>query len=125
MADLVDSGNRYVAIKITVSEAAGDHEAEVLHIISALPRHAGQAHAIQLLDYFTLVGPNGSHCILVLELMGPNIPDVNEVCYNDERLPATIAKRSAYQILQAVDFLALHVIGHGGVLKSNRQSWIV
>lgn len=111
----MNSESRYVAIKISVSESADSHEVKVLQAISALPRqHPGQEYVAQLLDYFTVVGPNGAHSCLVLDLMGPNVPDFIESCHRDERLPAEIAKRSADQVLQGLDFLSRHKIGHGG-----------
>ena len=67
-----------------------------------------------MLDYFTLVGPNGTHDCLVLELLGPSVADVVESYYKDDRLPARLAKSFANQALQGLDFLARHGIGHGG-----------
>lgn len=111
----MNSESRYVAIKISISESADSHEVKVLQALSALPRqHPGQEYVAQLLDYFTVVGPNGAHNCLVLDLMGPNVPELIESCHRDERLPAEIAKRSAYQVLQGLDFLSRHKIGHGG-----------
>lgn len=67
-----------------------------------------------MLDHFTLVGPNGSHDCLVLELVGPNIADLVDVYCKDWRLPANLAKVFAKQALQGLDFLAVNDIVHGG-----------
>jgi serine/threonine-protein kinase SRPK3 len=68
----------------------------------------------KLLDHFTLVGPNGSHDCLALELVGPSAADVVELHCKDNRLPSKLAKVFAKQALQGVDFLAANDTGHGG-----------
>lgn len=99
-----------------MSEKSTSREVEVLQAISALPRedHPGRAHLVQMLDYFTVVGPNGENNCLVLELLGPSVPDVIDSFYPDERLPAALAKSTARQVLLGIDFLARYGIGHGG-----------
>jgi len=67
-----------------------------------------------MLDYFIIDGPNGTHSCVVLELLGPNVPDVLDYFYNKERLPAGLAKSIAYQTLLGIDFLQKNRIGHGG-----------
>lgn len=67
-----------------------------------------------MLDYFTLVGLNGTHDCLVLELLGPSVADVVASYCEDDRLPARLAKAFASQAMQGLDFLACHGIGHGG-----------
>ena len=90
-------------------------ELEVLRAISALPRHhPGRSHVNQMLDSFTLAGPNGTHDCLVLELLGPSVADIVELRCNDDRLPARLAKSFARQAMHGLDFLACHDIGHGG-----------
>lgn len=69
---------------------------------------------MQMLDHFEETGPNGTHDCLVLELLGPNVPDLIDSSYSDERLPARLAKSVARQALSGVDFLSIHQIGHGG-----------
>jgi hypothetical protein len=70
-----------------------------------------------MLDYFSVAGPNGTHDCLVLQLLGPNIPDAIETFFHDERLPATLAKSVARQVLLGLDFLSQNEIGHGGKSK--------
>jgi serine/threonine-protein kinase SRPK3 len=60
------------------------------------------------------VGPNGRHHCLVLQLLGPSVPDVVLDAYEDDRLPAPIAKSVVRQVLEGLDFLAKLKIGHGG-----------
>lgn len=69
-----------------------------------------------------MVGPNGTHDCLVLELVGPSVADVVASHYRDDRLPAKLAKVFANQALQGLDFLASHDIGHGG--KLIRHPWM-
>lgn len=89
--------------------------------MSALPRHhPGWSHVNQMLDFFTLAGPNGTHDCLVLELLGPSVADIVELYCKDDRLSASLAKSFASQAMQGLDFLACHDIGHGG--KSTRHT---
>ncbi|CAF3592419.1 unnamed protein product [Fusarium graminearum] len=113
--------NSYVAVKVKVSEAKDTRELDVLQAISALPKHhPGSSHANQMLDHFTLGGPNGSHECLVLELVGPSVSDAIEFYCNIHRLPAKVAKSFAKQALRGLDFLVANDIAHGAVpdLKS-------
>ncbi|TRX97280.1 hypothetical protein FHL15_002074 [Xylaria flabelliformis] len=96
-------------------------ETEVLRLISSLASdtHAGREHIVQLLDGFSIDGPNGKHQCLVLDLLGPSIPDIIDLHYRDERLPAQVAKSIAHQVLIGVDFLAQLKIGHGDIHARN------
>ncbi|UZP43044.1 hypothetical protein NXS19_010860 [Fusarium pseudograminearum] len=110
----------YVAVKVKVSEAKDTRELEVLQALSALPKHhPGSSHINQMLDHFTLDGPNGSHECLVLELVGPSVSDAIEFYCNIYRLPAKIAKRFAKQSLRGLDFLAANDIAHGDLHTRN------
>ncbi|KAL2286408.1 hypothetical protein FJTKL_06794 [Diaporthe vaccinii] len=111
--------NRYVAVKVSVSQKSGSREYQILRAISALPRGPGRNHVMQMLDHFEETGPNGTHGCLVLELLGPNVPDLIDSSYSDERLPARLAKSVARQALSGVDFLSIHQIGHGDLHARN------
>ncbi|EEU37169.1 uncharacterized protein NECHADRAFT_78359 [Fusarium vanettenii 77-13-4] len=109
-----EQNSQYVAVKISVADMGRRHELDVLRAISAFPRHhPGWPHLNHMLDNFTLDGPNGTHDCLVLELVGPNVADAVASYYNDDRLPAKLAKLFAKQTLQGLDLLASHDIGHG------------
>jgi len=100
------------------------------HISRAQPSAPGKAHTAHLLDSFSFSGPNGTHCCLVLELMGPNIQDMldnnsqfelwfepNE--YEDYGhweyfYPINISKLICAQVLQGLGFLHREGITHGG-----------
>ncbi|KAG8158661.1 hypothetical protein KVR01_011783 [Diaporthe batatas] len=112
--------DRYVAVKVSVSQKSDSQEQHILRAISALPRvHPGRNHVVQMFDHFEEKGPNGTHDCLVLELLGPNVPDLIDSSYSDERLPARLAKIVARQALSGVDFLATHQIGHGDLHTGN------
>ncbi|KAI1744986.1 kinase-like domain-containing protein [Xylaria scruposa] len=104
-----------------MSEKGSSHETEVLRLISSLASDSrtGREHIVQLLDGFSIDGPNGRHQCLVLELLGPSVPDIIDFYYRDERLPAQVAKSVAHQVLVGVDFLAQLKIGHGDIHARN------
>ncbi|KAI1158444.1 kinase-like domain-containing protein [Nemania serpens] len=112
---------RYVAVKVSVSEADRSHETGILQLISSFPddTHKGREHIVQLLDSSSVEGPNGKHPCLVLELLGPSIPDLIDSYLRDERLPDQAARYIAHQVLKGVDFLAQLNIGHGDINARN------
>ena len=113
-------------MKVSVSETTNNREVDVLRAISALPDdHPGRAHLVQRQDDFTVNGPNGTHDCLVLELLGPSVPDVIDTFYRDGRLPAILAKSTIRQVLLGLDFLAQHDIGHGGQLTALMEALLL
>ncbi|KAG6261908.1 hypothetical protein E4U47_008058 [Claviceps purpurea] len=112
--------NRYVAVKIMVSKVEGSRELKMLRALSALPKdHPGSSYVNQVLDHFTLAGPNGTHNCLVLELVGPNVAEFVDSYCIDHRLPAKLAKLFAKQALQGLDFLVANGIVHGDLHTKN------
>jgi serine/threonine protein kinase len=109
----------YVALKVSVAEQYGKtRELETLRTLVELNSdETGSRHVMQLLDHFSIEGPNGTHECLVLEFLGPSITDVLDVGFNDERLPGKLAKTSVQQALAGLAFLHKHNIGHGGTTK--------
>ena len=75
-----------------------------------------------MLDHFQLDGPNGTHDCLVLELLGPSVPDLLDAHFRGERLPGKLAKKIAKQVLLGLDYLHQQKIGHGGGLAFLRLS---
>jgi serine/threonine-protein kinase SRPK3 len=106
----------YVALKVSVAEVYGkSQELKNLRTLKELnSADIGSRHVVQLLDNFDIEGPNGKHECLVLEFLGPNVTDVLEMRFNDERLPGTLAKKSVRQALIGLAYLHKHKIGHGG-----------
>lgn len=105
---------------------------------SSSPAHVSlRSHIVELLDHFTHTGPNGTHNILVTEVMGPNcntmIEEVrsltiighnaagNEVQRREQSkgLPLTIAKSILKQVLLGLRGLHKRGIAHGDVQPRN------
>ncbi|RKK99087.1 hypothetical protein BFJ71_g6459 [Fusarium oxysporum] len=88
--------------------------------LAASPRnHEGSCYVNQMWDQFTLIGPNGSHDCLVLDLVGPNIADIIDSHCRGDRLPSHAAKSISRQVLQGIDYLASNGIGHGDLHTRN------
>ncbi|KAJ0415656.1 kinase-like domain-containing protein [Aspergillus carlsbadensis] len=73
----------------TMQELASHHQAR--------PKHT-----VQMLDEFSLEGPNGSHQCLIYELLGPSVSDICEAKFPGGRLPGKLAKSIARQSLVAI-----------------------
>ncbi|KAI0515131.1 kinase-like domain-containing protein [Xylaria bambusicola] len=108
---------RYAAVKILMAKSMSNHETSILQLIPSSPRctHRGQEYIVQLLDNFSLEGPNGKHPCLVLELLGASVSDLIDAYLCDERLLAEAARSISYQVMTGVDFLAQLNIGHGAL----------
>ncbi|KAI1008617.1 hypothetical protein LB504_001391, partial [Fusarium proliferatum] len=112
--------DRYVALKITVAETKRSKVIEVLKKLAASPRsHRGSSYVNQMLDQFTVVGPNGSHDCFALDFAGPNVADVIDSHCRDDRLPSRAARSISRQVLQGIDYLASRGIGHGDLHTRN------
>ncbi|KAF2875293.1 kinase-like domain-containing protein [Massariosphaeria phaeospora] len=111
----------YVALKVSVAEIHGkSRELRVLRTLMELnPGETGSRHVMQLLNHFYIEGPNGKHECLVLEFLGPSVPDVLDMRFNDERLPGTLAKTSVQQSLAGLAYLHKYNIGHGDLHTRN------
>lgn len=108
----------YVAIKISVAEAA-DREMREVQIMQGLASHHPRPkHIVHLLDNFELKSPNGCHQCLVYELLGPNFPDTIDAHFPSGRLPGNLAKAIAKQSLIGLKALHQNGIGHGGTPPS-------
>ncbi|KAI1055754.1 hypothetical protein LB506_009215 [Fusarium annulatum] len=115
----------YVALKVTTSEAKESRELKVLQALSFQPNnHPGWHYVNKMLDHFTILGPNGSHDCLVLELVGPNVADVVERHLKDSRLPSNAARLFSKQILQGLDFLSASDIGHGDLHSLSEKDFM-
>lgn len=98
-----------------MAEAKRSKEIEILQKLAATPgNHQGSCYVNRMLDHFTVIGPNGSHECLVLELAGPNVSDVIDSHCSGHRLPSHAARSISRQVLQGIGYLASSGIGHGG-----------
>ncbi|GAD93487.1 conserved hypothetical protein [Paecilomyces variotii No. 5] len=104
----------YVAIKVCVAGTGKDASNREFQVMKQLGFEGRNSpHIVHMLDQFTLEGPNGVHQCFVLELLGPNVPDIIDSCFSDGRLPGTIAKNIGKQALSGLDSLHRQKIGHG------------
>ncbi|KAG1733877.1 uncharacterized protein EDB91DRAFT_1057173 [Suillus paluster] len=64
--------NRCVALKIVIADLTGNKgESAVLKWLSTRPRdHPGAKHIVQVHDDFQIRGPNGTHQVLVMDVLG-------------------------------------------------------
>lgn len=102
-----------------ITTAGSSHTSQEVGIMlaladSKLTHPGGSEHIRSLYDHFQIHGPNGVHECLVLELLGPDVPDLIERLPR-RRLPATLAKTAARQTLRALEALHQRGIVHGGL----------
>ncbi|KFG79287.1 protein kinase-like protein [Metarhizium anisopliae] len=114
-----DRANSYVAIKISISERRNDQHNQEYRVMKTLASLKQNSHLMEMLDEFDVEGPNGKHKCLVLELLGPCIPDVIESRYSDGRLPGHLAKTIAEQSLRGLKILHEQGIAHGDLHVRN------
>ncbi|PSR82141.1 putative serine protein kinase [Coniella lustricola] len=123
--------NRYVALKILVSEISrSTNEPQILHDIAKVTKTGvsnDSRHVTQLLDEFEHQGPNGHHKCLVFEPMGPTVnsmveelPQFKPRTFNmTVRYPPKMAKSILKQSLQGLAFLHGLGIAHGDFQPGN------
>jgi serine/threonine-protein kinase SRPK3 len=99
-----------VALKVVVAHLTGNtEEAAVLKRLATGPRdHPGASHIVQLHDYFHIQGPNGTHQVLVMDILSP---------FYKLRAPDFFEKQSqsvCHQLLLGLAYLHQEGIVHGG-----------
>ena len=97
--------SHYAALKICVANADSDHE---LNVHRRLPSES--LHVANLLDSFSLHGPNGAHTVLVYNALA---------CFTGDGISAfelTLDERRSlcYQVVQGIAFLHRNGVIHGG-----------
>ncbi|KAI0820945.1 kinase-like domain-containing protein [Irpex lacteus] len=105
------SSNTPVALKILTADCTSGpsalDELGTLELVkSKNPKHPGYLHIQQLLDHFTIVGPNGTHICLVLE----RLRDSMDTLWRNEdgvrfALPIDLVQRVARDVLLALTYL--------------------
>ena len=113
--------DQYVSLKIIVADCGGK---EVFSYRSHLSD--GCAYLVRLHDAFTIIGPNGKHDGLVLEVMGPNLsellhkrPEFQVGEPWERRFTTAFAKRALLDTLKALDFLHQRDVVHGDLHFGN------
>ena len=113
---------RYVALKIGIA-SRGQKEANFLNELQAQlrsrPAQDECRHVVRFLDYFQISGPNGSHCCLVTELLGPSVADLHRYPGIGGRywLPLPVARHVALLCAEALAVLHSQGIVHAGILQ--------
>lgn len=100
---------RFVALKIIKSaphftETALDEVVLLRCIRDAAPDDPYYNRVVQLLDDFTIVGPNGRHVCLVFEVLGCNLLKLI-IKSNYYGIPIKNVKRIMRQVLEGLDYL--------------------
>ena len=108
LAQKTDSSPAFVALKITMAKDGMAREATTLEAASKVQT----THLITLLDHFTLHGPNGTHTVLVMDIVVP----MRSLIRTQRRL--VWDKAAAHGLTQAVADLHSAGIVHGGVYGS-------
>lgn len=118
-----ESARHYVAVKIksdSSSKMGIDLDPEVLRL-KKLEEHYLSGNQdrprpyAQLLDNFSVEGPNGRHNCIVTELLGPSLGSVYSLYGQLQQTlrPETVL-RASRQLLQGVDFVHQAGLVHGG-----------
>jgi serine/threonine-protein kinase SRPK3 len=95
---------------MTADALYGEKHIDELNILqktaSANPQHPGHHRIVQLLDHFQYKGPHGIHLCLVLEVLGPNLRDLQDLYHAEQwEVPSIIVKRVTKQLLVGLDYL--------------------
>ncbi|KAH9821387.1 kinase-like protein [Teratosphaeria destructans] len=113
--------NENFAIRIAVAEQQKPvRELIALTALSELKSgHPGLDHILPLVDHFQTEGPNGRHDCLVLDIIGPKVPDVFQGWYGGKRLASEMVKRVAKEVLLALRCLHQTGFAHGDLHTGN------
>ncbi|KAF8868150.1 kinase-like domain-containing protein [Mucidula mucida] len=111
LAHDLEGPSRFVALKILIAEAtATRHEVQALVHLSSddSPAHPGREHVVQLLDHFQIHGPNGTHDVVVTEVLCPLL--------SMKGLPIFERMKRAFcqQTILGVAYLHSRGVAHGG-----------
>ncbi|KAH7924444.1 kinase-like protein [Leucogyrophana mollusca] len=114
LAQKTDSSKAFVAVKITTADPGLTREAAMLEAASKTQTDGGKPpHVITLLDHFTLQGPNGTHSVLVTDVVAPILS-----LLSPKRL-LLWRRAAAYGLAQAVAHLHNAAIVHGDLHLGN------
>jgi len=93
------------------AQSASRRELDVL--LRLRDRLLGNEDIVELLDHFELVGTNGQHLCLVLELMWQDTQEFMNGVF-DAKARISVARRMSSQILRGINGLHLCGITHNG-----------
>ncbi|KAH7927484.1 kinase-like protein [Leucogyrophana mollusca] len=113
LAQKADS-NEFVAVKITTADDGPTREAAMLEAASEMPTDGGRPlHVLTLLDHFAFHGPNGTHSVLVTDVVTPMLSLLSP------KRPPLWRKAAAHGLAQAVAHLHTASIVHGDLHLGN------
>ncbi|KAG8162661.1 hypothetical protein KVR01_007139 [Diaporthe batatas] len=106
--------NRYLSLKIKVSETLSSEEHNIMHLLRDRGyKEEGKRFIPRLLDEFSINGPNGVHSCLVGEPAGLSISASKELT-PDWKFPIESARSIAAQLALGLLYIHNHGICHGG-----------
>ena len=110
LAKKSDLSKAFGALKVAMAEDDLTQKVAMLEAASKLQTSDGQtSHFLNMLDHFTLRGPNGTHFVLVTEIV------VSISSLVSPKRPPLWHKTAAHGLVQAVANLHSAGIIHGGV----------
>ena len=98
---------RLVAVKVIKSDLTENGAAEdEINMLFAVQRIGKGNNVVDLLDWFTMNGVNGTHTCAVFEVMGSSLLDRLIECETKkENIPLSDVKKITRQLLEGLDFL--------------------
>ena len=98
---------RLVAVKVIKSDLTENGAAEdEINMLFAVQRIGKGKNVVDLLDWFTMNGVNGTHTCAVFEVMGSSLLDRLIECETKKQnIPLTDVKNITRQLLKGLDFL--------------------
>ncbi|KIJ22689.1 hypothetical protein M422DRAFT_276846 [Sphaerobolus stellatus SS14] len=103
---MTDESEAFVVVKVTTAESDVVHEVSMLRAVSSL-------HISTILDHFTLSGPNGTHSVLITDVVAPFLSVLSSTRFSRWR------KSAAYGLAQAVMDLHTEGIVHADLRLGN------
>jgi len=111
LAQKTDSSRAFFAVKVTTAEDGIDQTREAAMLAKAQTKDG--AHILTLLDSFTLQGPNGTHAVLVTDIVVP----MSLLLFHDRTPRPLWRKNAAHGLARALASLHATGIVHGGMLS--------
>jgi serine/threonine-protein kinase SRPK3 len=119
MLTQVQRASRFVALKIKKAKCSDAHEIDMYNMVRDI--EGSRMHVIQLIDHFTIHGPNGTHSCLVFPAMGPRvigllhdpIPGNGSLHGKSKRFSLPAARQILLQAATGLDYLHNKSIVHG------------
>ena len=109
LAQTADPSRPFVAVKITTAADGHSNEAQILEeVLEEPPNGYPSPHILALLDHFPLHGPNGTHLVLVTEIVVPVLSVLSR-----KRSPAW-RKVVAHGLALGLSYLHAKSVVHGG-----------